>query len=59
MRIEEKIEALLNSGATQYAISKNTGISQSTISELKSGKRKIGNLTLTKAQLLADYYDTL
>lgn len=59
MRLEEKIEALLNSGDTQYAISKNTGISQSTISELKSGKRKIGNLTLTKAQLLADYYDTL
>lgn len=59
MRLEEKIEALLNSGATQYAISKHTGISQSTISELKSGKRKIGNLTLTKAQLLADYYDTL
>lgn len=57
MKVQDKIEALLNSNMSQYAISKATGVTQSKISELKNGKRDINNLTLEVADKLANFYD--
>ncbi|QDJ58468.1 XRE family transcriptional regulator [Weissella hellenica] len=57
MKVQDKIEALLNSNMSQYAISKATGVTQSKISELKNGKRDINNLTLEVADKLAKFYD--
>lgn len=57
MKVQDKIEALLNSDMSQYAISKATGVTQSKISELKNGKRDINNLTLEVADKLAKFYD--
>lgn len=58
MKVQDKIEALLNSKMSQYAIGKATGVTQSKISELKNGKRDINNLTLEVADKLANFYDT-
>ena len=41
----EKIQWLLEN-RTQYMIAKETGVTQSKLSELKNGKRKIENLTI-------------
>lgn len=57
MKVQDKIEALLNSKMSQYAIGKATGVTQSKISELKNGKRDINNLTLEVADKLANFYD--
>ena len=38
MKLRDKIQALLDSDATSYAIAKETGISNSTIVELRHGK---------------------
>lgn len=57
MKVQDKIEALLNSNMSQYAIGKATGVTQSKISELKNGKRDINNLTLEVADKLANFYD--
>lgn len=57
MKLKEKVRAVLDSNLSQYAISKKTGISQGSLSELRNGKREIGNLTIDIAQKLADLYD--
>ncbi|MGT2951623.1 DNA-binding protein [Streptococcus cuniculi] len=54
----EKIEKLLES-ETQYRISKETEISQSTISRLQSGERKIENLTIAVGAKLTAYAEKL
>ncbi|OSP84404.1 XRE family transcriptional regulator [Lacticaseibacillus paracasei] len=57
MKLRDKIQALLDSDATSYAIAKETGISNSTIVELRHGKRKLSNITLKVAEQLEKYYD--
>ena len=57
MKLRDKIQALLDSDATSYAIAKATGISNSTIVELRHGKRKLSNITLKVAERLGAYYD--
>ena len=57
--MRREIEKLINSEITAYKISKETGVSVGNISELKSGKRKIGNLTLDTAEKLYDYYQKI
>lgn len=59
MSTPEKIKALLDSDITPYQISKDTGVSITTIAENKSGKRQIQNLRLETAVELAKYYDSL
>lgn len=55
MRVDtEKIEWLLNN-ATQYNISKNTGVAQATISNIVNGKRELKNLTIEVGAKLTDY----
>lgn len=57
MKLRDKVQALLDSDATSYAIAKETGISNSTIVELRHGKRKLSNITLKVAEQLEKYYD--
>lgn len=57
MKLRDKVQALLDSDATSYAIAKETGISNSTIVELRHGKRKLSNITLKVAERLGAYYD--
>lgn len=54
----EKIEWLLNN-ATQYNISKNTGVAQATISNIINGKRELKNLTIEVGSKLTEYADQL
>lgn len=52
MKIKQNIEKLLNSDLTSYRIHKLTGIDQSTLSRLKNGKTKIGDMKLDTALAL-------
>lgn len=54
----EKIEWLLKN-ATQYNISKNTGVAQATISNIINGKRALKNLTIEVGSILTEYADQL
>jgi len=57
MDIRENIRKLLESDeVSNYAIHKKTGIAQSTLSDLKIGKSKIGNMKLDVALKLNEYY---
>ena len=47
-------QALANCGQTRYAISKGTGIAESTLSRFMAGERGLPTKTLDK---LADYLD--
>lgn len=50
--MRESIEKLLNSDVSGYRIYKETGISQSRISDLRNGRRKLDNLTFANAEKL-------
>src|SRR5699024_8611145 len=54
--VKKNIEALLNLGITNYRIHKNTDVAESTLSDLKKDKSKIGNLKLDHALSLNSYY---
>lgn len=54
--IKSNIEKLLNSGITNYEIYKETGVAQSTLSDVKKGKSKIGNMKLDVALKLNGFY---
>lgn len=51
---KKDIEWLLEN-VTQYRIAKETGVSQSQLSRLKSGKIDIGNITFEVAGKLTEY----
>ena len=55
MKADSKLIEWLINNETQYRISKETGISNSTISGLLKGDRKIENLTLKIASKLTDF----
>lgn len=42
---------------TGYEISQRTGINEATISQVRSGKRLIENLTIRKGLILETFYD--
>ena len=50
--MRESIEKLLNSDVSGYRIYKETGISQSRISDLRNDRRKLDNLTFANAEKL-------
>lgn len=54
--IKSNIEKLLNSGVTNYRIYKDTGISQSTLSDIKNGVSELDNMKLGVALKLNEYY---
>lgn len=59
MRVDtDKIEWLLKN-ATQYNISKNTGVAQATISNIINGKRELKNLTIEVGSKLTEYAEQL
>ena len=53
--MRKEIEKLLASDKTAYEISQATGMSPSNITDLRVGKRKLDNVTLTNAEKLYDY----
>lgn len=57
MKLKDKVRAVLESELSQYAINKKTGVSQSSLSALRNGTKKIGNLSIDTAEKLADLYD--
>lgn len=59
MDLREKIKAILDSDISAYRIAKETGVPQPNISNLRNGKREIGNLTVDVAEKLGKYYDSL
>lgn len=54
--IKDNIQHLLESDISNYKIHKDTGIAQSTLSDLKKGKSKIGNMKLDHAIKLNEFY---
>lgn len=53
--MRKNIEELLNSDITGYKIAKTIGIGESVISNLRNGKRELGNISLKNAELLNDF----
>ncbi len=57
MNIKENIRTLLESEEiSNYKISKETGIAQTTLSDYATGKSKIDNMKLGHALILNEYY---
>lgn len=57
MNIKDNIQALLASkDISNYKISKETGIAQTTLSDYSTGKSQIGNMKLDHAIKLNEYY---
>ncbi|MFD2628772.1 helix-turn-helix domain-containing protein [Oceanobacillus kapialis] len=55
--MKEEIRKLLESNITGYKIFKETGIQESTISRLRSGKKEIGSIALDTALKLHAFYE--
>jgi len=53
--IRKQIEWLLGSEVTGYEIERETGVARTTISQLRKGDANIDNITLAKAEKLAEY----
>ena len=56
MDIKANIENLINSNLSNYRIYKDTGVAQSTLSDLKNGKSNIDDMRLSVALKLNEYY---
>src|SRR5699024_12594059 len=54
--IKDNIRSLLNSNISNYRINKDTGVAQSTLSDLKNGKSKLEDVKREVALKLNDYY---
>lgn len=60
MTFKEKIIMLIFSDAiTGYQMLQKTGVSRSTYSEIRRGRRNINNLTVGTAEKMEAYYDEL
>lgn len=59
MDLRDKIKSVLDSDISAYRIAQDTGVPQPNITNLRNGKREIGNLTLDVAEKLGKYYDFL
>lgn len=55
MDIKKEIQKLLDSDITGYRIYKETGVDQAVISKLRSGERKIEDLTVSTADKLLKF----
>jgi len=54
--IKRNIQKLIDSDITNYRIYKDTGIAQSTLSDLKNGKTTIDSMRLDNALKLNEYF---
>lgn len=59
MTLTERVTALIEDDKkyTAYRISKETGVNQATITGLRTGKKKIKNITLETAEKLGKYWE--
>ncbi|QYA34119.1 hypothetical protein KYI07_12730 (plasmid) [Macrococcus psychrotolerans] len=57
--MKDTINTLINSDISAYQISKGTGVAASGIQRIRSGERKIENLTLENAEKLYQYQQQL
>lgn len=56
-KLRQSVQLLLNSSFSQYEISKATGFPQPNLSSLRNGKRIIGDMSVSTAEKLADYWN--
>lgn len=56
MNIKQAIRTLLMSDISNYKISKEVGIAQTTLGDYTTGKSKLGNMKLDHAMKLYEYY---
>ncbi|MBS0935723.1 XRE family transcriptional regulator [Lactiplantibacillus plantarum] len=56
-KLTRKVEQLLASEVTAYRIAKDTGITQSSITNLRNKKRRVDKMTLKSAEILGEYWD--
>ncbi|WP_373114117.1 hypothetical protein [Staphylococcus epidermidis] len=56
---KETIQKLLDSDVSGYQIYKETGISQSRISDLRKGNRQLGGIALDTTEKLYNYQKSL
>jgi len=56
MNIKQAIKTLLMSDISNYKISKEVGIAQTTLGDYTTGKSKLGNMKLDHAMKLYEYY---
>ena len=56
MKTSEVVRTLLNSSLTSYRIGKDTGLGATFVDNYRTGKSKLSNMSLEKAELLEDYY---
>ncbi|WP_241964519.1 hypothetical protein [Paraliobacillus zengyii] len=54
--MKEDIRKLIESDITGYKINKETGISESNISRIRSGKIELGSISLDNATKLYEFY---
>lgn len=57
MNTKQKIEALFNSNISAYAIAKESGVSQTSVNNLKRGQYDLNKISLGNAEKLANMYD--
>ena len=57
--MRETIQKLIDSDESAYSISKATGIDASTIQRLRSGDRKLDNISFKIAEKLYEYAKSL
>lgn len=59
MRVDTKLIEWLFENATQYKISKETGVAQPVIARLKKGERKLENASIKVGAALTKYAEEL
>lgn len=57
MKLAEKVQQVLDSDVSGYAISKRTGITQTVISRLRKGQASVDKLSIESADKIAQFYD--
>ena len=57
MKLNEKIQEILDSSITSYRISKMSGVTESSIGAMRRGERKVENMQLGIAEKLGQFYD--
>ncbi|MDF7636910.1 helix-turn-helix transcriptional regulator [Leuconostocaceae bacterium ESL0958] len=57
MNTKQKIEALLNSGISGYAIAKESGVTQSSVNRIMNGEYDLDKISLGNSEKLAKMFD--
>lgn len=57
MNLKDKVQALFDSDISDYRISKDTGVSQPTVTRYHNGTSELDSMSLGTAQKLSRYWD--